>query len=453
MRRALAVYILNSIKVLPKLYIASYRTIRKLSSYFLLSFVSIILGMTLSSYLILLFSLLPFVLACPFQGKLSDFLSMEVSPKDKKKPKEKPRELGSYFNDSVENLNSGDGVKAAAYVRVSTGRQAREGFSLIDQVEKLRDLAKKLGISCIYWFIDAGKSARKHEFNRMKLDRIMWLAKKSEIKVLLTVDIDRVGRECIGLLVYFFELRRLGVIIQTPEKPYDIKDLGDLIQLLIKAWIAEMENKRRTQAAKDGKTQAFKQKHWNKSVPKGYCKLNSGWLEKVAGWDAPISEIYDRFIIYRCYEEVKRKVNRKYSEILREPLTRHQVRRILTDSVYKGEPEHLGTKFTDPSLAYVDETKFQKVQEIIKRKQQVHRPKKGTVKELIENYGVDILQLLQYVFVHCPICDSKMVKNGTRMVGENLSHIYMCTNPDCRRQLLAPSKQEWKQIQISNKDE
>lgn len=304
-----------------------------------------------------------------------------------------------------------------------------------------------MGISRVYWFIDAGKSARKHEFNRMKLDRIMWLAKKGEIDVLLTMNVARVGRECIGVLVYFFELRRLGVVIHTPEKRYDLKDLGNLIQLIIEAWMAEMENKRRAKAAMGAKAQAFKQKHWNKPVPKGYCKTRYGWLEKVAECDAPISEIYDKFITCKCYEKVREKVNRNHAQILKKNLTRHQVRRILTDPVYKGEPEHLGVKVKDPSLAYVDDTKFRKVQEIIKRKQQVHRPKRDATQELIENCGIEVVELLQYVFVHCPLCDSKMVKNGTRTVGKHLSHLYICTNPDCRRQLVVPSKHEWKQIQ------
>ena len=453
----LAVRILILIKVFLKLYIASYLTrfIRMLSSYFFLSFISIILGTSLSSYSTFLLSLPASVLVSSFQKKLSDFPSGQSSQKDEKKPKEKPEERGLCLNDRVENLNGDDGPNAAAYVRVSTGRQAKEGYSLIDQVEKLGDLAKNLGISRVYWFIDAGKSARKHEFNKMKLDRIMWLAKKDEIDMLLTVNIARVGRECIGLLVYFFELRRLGVIIHTPEKRYDIKDLGNLIQLIIEAWMAEMENKRRAEAARDAKAQAFKQKRWNKPVPKGYLKTRFGWLEKVTGWDVLISEIYDKFIICKCYEKVKEKINRKCSQNFREPLTCHQIRRILTDPVYKGEPEHLGVKVTDPSLAYVDEAKFRKVQEIIKRRKQAHRPKRDTVKELTQNYGIDILELLQHVFVHCPLCDSKMVKNGTRIIGKHLSHIHICTNPDCRRQLVVPSKHEWKQIhiRISKKDE
>lgn len=446
MRPALAERILISIKVFLKLYIASYFTkfIRMLSSYFLSSFMTLILGTNCSSYLTFLFSFPPFVLASIFQKKLSDFQSGEGSQKDEKKTKER----GSYLNDFVEDLDGDDGANAAAYVRVSTGRQAKKGYSLIDQVEKLRALAKNLGISRVYWFIDAGKSARKHEFNKMKLDRIAWLAKKSEIEMLLTVNIDRVGRECIGVLVYFFELRRLGVIIHTPEKRYDIKELGNLILLIVETWMAEAENKRRAEAVRDAKAQAFKQGRWNKPVPKGYRKTTFGWLEKVAGWDVLISEIYDKFMISKRYEKVREKVNRNHSRILKETLTRHQIRRILADPVYKGEPEHFGVKVADSSLAYVDEAKFQKVQEIIKRKQQIHRPKRDTAKELIENFGVDILELLQYVFVHCPLCDSKMVKNGTRMVGKHLSHMYICTNPHCRRQLLVPSKREWKQIQV-----
>ena len=429
MRSALADRILIFLNVFRRVYF---------SSYFPLLLTIIILGAIPPSYLTVLFFALSFILATNPQRKLDDFTFEEHQGY---------RRHNVSFNDWVEDLKD-EGPAVAAYVRVSTGRQAKEGFSLIDQVEKLRDQAKKLGVSRIFWFIDAGKSARKHEFNREKLEKILSLAKKGKIEMLLSVNVDRIGRECIGLLVYLFELSRLGVITQTPEKRYDLKDLGDLILLIIEAYRSEKENKRRAQAARDGKAQAFKSKRWNKPIPKGYRKTESGWLEKVDGWDTLISEIYDGFLVSECYENVIEKINRKYSHLLSEPLLRHQIRRILTDPVYIGEPEHLGVKVVDPSLAYVERGKFLSVQKIIQKKRRIHAPKIDKLRELVENYGVEILDFLKYVYVHCPLCDSKMVKNGTRISGKDILHIYICTNPNCRRQLVVPSKRELEQIRL-----
>ena len=52
---------------------------------------------------------------------------------------------------------------AGIYIRVSTEDQAREGFSLGEQEEKLRQLCKYKGFKIFKVYKDAGISARRYE--------------------------------------------------------------------------------------------------------------------------------------------------------------------------------------------------------------------------------------------------------------------------------------------------
>jgi hypothetical protein len=76
----------------------------------------------------------------------------------------------SVPTDWVEELG-GNGPKVAAYLRVSTGKQAKKGFSLDDQREQFEKLKANRNPSRVYWFIDPGKSGR--DFDKRKLNTIV----------------------------------------------------------------------------------------------------------------------------------------------------------------------------------------------------------------------------------------------------------------------------------------
>jgi hypothetical protein len=66
-----------------------------------------------------------------------------------------------------------------------------------------------------------------------------------------------------------------GGIIRTPEKEYNLKDLSNLVGLVIEAYESEQTNKSRAKRAVEGKRQAFMQRRWNKPKPLGYCKATT----------------------------------------------------------------------------------------------------------------------------------------------------------------------------------
>lgn len=394
----------------------------------------LVLGGTLVSYF-------PFPIflgaMAAFQSDLNGLFSTQAGVQELAQ-KEKPNSEDRW----IEDLNGGKGVKAAAYVRVSTDRQAQHGYSLEAQEKELRELAEKVGVSRLYWFRDAGKSGV--DFDRRKLNLILDLAEKHEIDKLLVVDIDRLGRNSRRLLGFFSDLRDCGVTVQTPEGEIDVDQLEDLLVSAIKAWAAQHDNERRSKAAIAGKVESFKKKCWNKPVPLGYLKKPDKWIEKKFDWEPVIKDVFDLFLRFGNYRAVKDAVNKKYG--LNKPLTRHQVAQLLKNPVYVGKPGYSGGVVEDSNLAFIDQETFEKAQELLSRIQQRHSHKKrDALQDLVKEYGLGVLEFIPNVAVLCPDCQGVMVKNGMIYMKGHTAHNYLCRK--CGKQRKVPTKNQTEKIQ------
>ena len=346
---------------------------------------------------------------------------------------------------SVEDLGDGEGINAGAYLRVSSRRQAKEGLSLEDQQIRLRELARKIGVSRIYWFVDAGISGR--DFDKRKLNSILDLAEKHEIQKLLVAYVDRLGRNSRKLVEFFWDLSDYGVTIQTPEEEIDVKKLEGWLISAIKAWSAQDGNEQRGKSALAGRVRSFMKKRWNRPVPLGYRRREDGWIEKEPGWDPLIKRVYELYLKNANYKAVADTVNREFQALLQKPMTHQQVRQIICDPVYVGKPQFAGkVTVEDQSLAHVDPETFRRAQEIsgrIRRKRS--RKKKDALRDLLEKYGPDVLEFIPDVAILCPVCKGVMVKNGTISIGEWTAHNYLCRK--CGKQRKVPTKRQMSKIQ------
>lgn len=363
-------------------------------------------------------------------------------------PEERIRALKAVCGalvDKVEYLEGGDGTVSAAYIRVSTFKQAKKGFSMAGQEEQSKQVAVRVRTSYLLWFMDAGKSGK--EFDREKLDVILRLAQEGIVKKLISVDVDRIGRDCLELLAYAIHLSMVGVTIHTPQKDYDIKKLPDMVSLFLEGYRAQGENKRRTEAAIAGKAQSFKQKHWNKpAVPFGYTKAKNSWLEKNLIYESLIKDVHTSFLEKRSLEYTRRYINAKYKGLLTRPLTRNQIKSILSDPTYIGKPQHLGETVVDASLAYISEETFYATQKILsefraKRKSKRIKP----LKQLVIKYTISALEFLDRLEFHHKGCGGVVVCNGPIKDEGIEQQIFRCRK--CGRQFRVPTKTELERIQ------
>ena len=342
--------------------------------------------------------------------------------------------------DKIENFGE-KGIDVAAYLRVSTAKQAQEGKSLEAQEVEARDTALKIGAARVYWLIDAGKSVK--DFNSEKLNTILALAATGKIDKLIVTEIDRVGRKSLKLLGFLLQLRGYGVVIVTPNGELDLEKLGDFIITAVKAFSAQEENEKRGHSALRSKVLAFRDRKWNLPVPVGY-RNKSEWIEKEPGWAPIIRDIFYLFLKRKNYQAVTNIVNEKYREFLKKPLTRQQISRILQNPVYAGNPRYSGKvveeKFgnvvvEDPDLDYVNNDIFKEAQKIVSDKHEKYMRRKKDLKELVENCGIEVLNFLPQVAPICPNCGGMMKSNGST---------YICQN--CKRQRRTPKKKEIEKI-------
>jgi site-specific DNA recombinase len=83
-------------------------------------------------------------------------------------------------------------MRTALYVRVSTDLQAKEGFSIASQTQRLNDFARSQGWNIVETFIDDGYSAK--DLNRPQIQKMMQGIKDRQFDVILVYKLDRLVR-------------------------------------------------------------------------------------------------------------------------------------------------------------------------------------------------------------------------------------------------------------------
>src|SRR5688500_3327107 len=106
--------------------------------------------------------------------------------------------------------------RAVLYARVSTEEQVRSGYSLRQQIERLREYAADEGYEVLEEVTDAGYSGVS--LQRPGMDRIRDLVAESGVSVVLAQDRDRFAREP----AYVYLLRR-----EFEEHSTKIRSLAD----------------------------------------------------------------------------------------------------------------------------------------------------------------------------------------------------------------------------------
>ncbi len=96
-------------------------------------------------------------------------------------------------------------VRAAIYTRVSTEDQAKEGFSLDAQLDKLRAYCKARDWIVADKYIDdgySGRNVKRPAYNRMMSEMDRW-------DLLLVIKMDRIHRNSKNFMLMMEELKKI----------------------------------------------------------------------------------------------------------------------------------------------------------------------------------------------------------------------------------------------------
>ena len=307
--------------------------------------------------------------------------------------------------------------KCGLYMRVSTEDQAREGFSLPEQKERLESFCKFKGYEIVDYYEDAGISAKtgnhRPEFERLKND-----IKSKKVNTIVALKLDRITRSIYDWenLMTFLDENNAYLDCVNDEINTTSAN-GKMISRLLMS-VSQNEIERTSERTKIGMAGAIKQGHIPHVAPLGYKHENKKLVIDYSTKDIVI-RIFDLYYNGYSYQKISELF--KEEKVLGKDNWRDStIKGILENEIYKGDFVH-GKKTKHPT--YYEDV----VEPIISKEMwedcQVQKKKnsRSYKRTLIYLY----LQKLK-----CPKCGRVLGGKATTKKNGNAYFYYYCN--DCK---------------------
>ena len=220
------------------------------------------------------------------------------------------------------------------YLRVSTEDQAREGFSLPEQKERLEALCKFKGYKIYDYYTDAGISAKTGN-HRPEFDRLITDAKNGKINTIISLKLDRLSRS-----IYDWEN-----LLKTSEKyGFDLVCANDDINTTnangkmitrIMMSVSQNEIERTSERTKVGMAGAIKQGHIPGISPIGFKRDGKKLVPNPLTKDT-IIKIFNLYFEGNSYSTIANILNIE-KELNKDNWNDVKILRILSNELYKGD--------------------------------------------------------------------------------------------------------------------
>lgn len=220
------------------------------------------------------------------------------------------------------------------YLRVSTKDQAKEGFSLPEQKERLEALCKFKGYKIYDYYTDSGISAKTGNY-RPEFDRLIEDAKNKKINTIIALKLDRLSRS-----IYDWEN-----LLKTSEKyGFDLVCANDDISTTnangkmvtrIMMSVSQNEIERTSERTKVGMAGAIKKGHIPAVCPIGYKRVDKKLVPDPLTKDIVI-RIFNLYFEGNSYSTIANIFNKE--KVLDKTDWRDvRILRILSNEIYKGD--------------------------------------------------------------------------------------------------------------------
>lgn len=156
-------------------------------------------------------------------------------------------------------------MKCVIYVRVSTDEQARHGYSIAAQIEKLEAYCISQGWEMVKQFIDDGYSAK--DLNRPQFKEMMNIVKKGGIDVVLVYRLDRLTRSVVDLYSILQELDKYECKFKSATEVYDTTNAMGRLFITLVAAIAQWERENTAERVRMGMEKKIKLGLWKGGTP------------------------------------------------------------------------------------------------------------------------------------------------------------------------------------------
>ena len=305
--------------------------------------------------------------------------------------------------------------KCGLYLRVSTEDQAREGFSLPEQKERLEAFCKFKGYEIIDYYEDAGISAKtgnyRPEFERLKED-----IKSKKINTIVALKLDRITRSIYDWENIMAFLDKNDAYLDCANDEINTTNAnGKMISRLLMS-VSQNEIERTSERTKVGLAGAIKNGHLPSRAPLGYKHQDKKLVIDYSTKDV-ITRIFDLYYNGFSYQKISTMFNKE--KVLGKTNWRDtSILAILENEVYKGDFVH-GKRTKHP-------TYYENVVEPIVSKEkweecQVQKRKNSRSYKRTLTYRY--LQKLT-----CPICGEILGGKATKKKNGNVYYYYYCNH-------------------------
>ena len=306
------------------------------------------------------------------------------------------------------------------YLRVSTEDQAREGFSLPEQKERLETFCKFKGYEIVDYYEDAGISAKTGNF-RPEFERLKEDIRSKRINTIIALKLDRITRS-------IFDWEKLMTFLDENDAYIDCANdevnttnaNGKMVSRLLMS-VSQNEIERTSERTKVGLAGAIKQGHLPSQAPLGYKHENKKLVIDYSTKDVVV-RIFELYYNGNSYQTISNILNEE--QVLGKTNWRDStITAILENEVYKGDFVH-GKRTKHP-------TYYENVVEPLVSKEmwedcQTQKKKNSRAYQ----------RTLTYLFlqkIRCPRCNNLMGGKATKKKNGNVYYYYYCN--DCKLNL------------------
>ena len=225
---------------------------------------------------------------------------------------------------------------AGIYIRVSTEDQAREGFSLGEQEEKLRQLCDYKGYEIYKVYCDAGISAKDME-HRPKFQEMLQDMRDGRINYIVAYKLDRVTRSVRDLEELITQLEKHNTYLVCDRDDVNTSTANGRFFVRMLTVLSQLEIEIVSERTKFGMVGAIKSGHLPGVKPLGY-KNDSTRRTIIDPATAPIiKRVFDLYLQGKTYLQIAIIFNNE--NILNKKWRDCYIEKIINNKVYMGDWE------------------------------------------------------------------------------------------------------------------
>lgn len=294
------------------------------------------------------------------------------------------------------------------YIRVSTIEQAKEGYSVGAQEERLRAYATAKNYTVVKSYIDPGFSGSN--MNRPALQEMIKQVELGSVDLVLVYKLDRLSRSQKDTL-YLIEdvFLKNSVDFVSMNESFDTSTPFGRAMIGILSVFAQLEREQIRERTIMGKEERAKEGKWHggggkSRTVKGYDYIDGQLI--INKYEAEcVKTIYDEYLKGTGLNTLFKLVLKKYPNVINSETT---VRNILLNPIYIGKIKHKEELFEGEHSPIISIDQFNQVQDLMKKRANTSDPARK--------------RYLLSGLLYCGHCGARMtgrsggkLKNGTPM--------------------------------------